>query len=365
MPRDLTHVIIADDILKRSKDSWAKGVAEQSTAMHMGAIAHDSFLYGPSPKLSTKMHGGFGDDPRSPALAMLDDVRAEKNPELKAKKKAFAFGYLSHMAVDSVFHPFVYSVSGSQVPENNSSKEGEDLAKARHRYAETWLDVHFLREKGLTFNNFRPMRKIVHNIGDSRMLADFFCKNYQKAYHIDRDVSSDFRRGMLVQLAIGKVTQNQNIGSMLRRLDDYTGGKLKLAVSGFYQNDRQIPELMTSFTSFTHPVTGETVHKNLNDLTEESIVCGTKYMRAAESYIKTGDRSAFMRAVSDRNLDTGVGNTKLADIKKARPADIQDLKGTKFNAFMAEKPVKKMPSGVKNEAVRQRIKQSLNSCGRS
>ena len=67
MPRDLTHVIIADDILKRSKDSWAKGVAEQSTAMHMGAIAHDSFLYGPSPKLSTKMHGGFGDDPRAPA----------------------------------------------------------------------------------------------------------------------------------------------------------------------------------------------------------------------------------------------------------------------------------------------------------
>ena len=67
MPRDLTHIIIADDILKRSKDSWAKGVAEQSTAMHMGAIAHDSFLYGPSPKLSTKMHGGFGDDPRAPA----------------------------------------------------------------------------------------------------------------------------------------------------------------------------------------------------------------------------------------------------------------------------------------------------------
>ena len=364
MPRDLTHVIIADDILKRSKDSWAKGVAEQSTAMHMGAIAHDSFLYGPSPKLSTKMHGGFGDDPRAPALAMLDDVRAEKNPELKAKKKAFAFGYLSHMAVDSVFHPFVYSVSGSQVPENNTSKEGEDMAKARHRYAETWLDVHFLREKGLTFNNFRPMRKIVHNIGDSRMLADFFCKNYQKAYHIDRDVSSDFRRGMLVQLAVGKVTQNQNIGSMLRRLDDYTGGKLKLAVSGFYQNDRQIPALMESFKSFKHPVTGEVVHKNLHDLTEEAIVCGTKYIRAAEKYLATGDRAAFLKAVPNKNLDTGVENTKLADIKQVDPADLQALKGVKFKAFLSKGGVKKMHSGAKNEALRQRINAGFKSLGR-
>ena len=361
MPRDLTHVIIADDILNRSTDSWAREIAGQSVAMHMGAITHDSFLYGPSPKLSTKMHGGFGDDTRAPALAMLNDVRAEKNPELKAKKKAFAFGYLSHMAVDAVFHPFVYSVSGSQVPENNTSKEGEDLAKARHRYAETWLDVHFMQEKGLTFDNFRPMRKIVRNIGDSRMLADFFCKNYQKAYNIDRDVSSDFRRGMLVQLAIGKVTQNQSIGGMLRRLDEYTGGKLKLAVSGFYQDDRKMPELMTAFDSFAHPVTGETVRKNLHDLTEESVARGTKYMRAAESYVKTGDRAAFLRAVPNCNLDTGVENTRLADIKKARPADIQALKGTKFQAFMAEKPVKKMPSGATNEAVRRRVRQSLSS----
>lgn len=364
MPRDLTHVIIANEIVSRSKESWAKDAARESTAMHMGAITHDSFLYGPSPKLSTKMHGGFGDDPRAPVLTMLDDVRAEKDSALKAKKKAFALGFLSHMAVDTVFHPFVYSVSGSQVPENNTSKEGEDLAKARHRYAETWLDVHFMRENGLTFDNFRPMRKIVHNIGDSRMLADFFCKNYEKAYKIDRDVSSDYRKGMLVQLAVGKVTQNQTVGGILRRLDEYTGGKLKLAVSGFYQNDRQIPDLMVSFKSFTHPVTGQTVHKDLNALTEESIACGTEYMRAAESYIRTGDRTAFMRAVPNCNLDTGVGNTKLVDIKKARVADIQDLKGSKFAAFMAKGAVKKMHSGAKNEALRQRMNISLKSRGR-
>lgn len=359
MPRDLTHVIIADDIIERSADVWAKDIAMQKTAMHMGAITHDSFLYGPSPKLSTKMHGGFGDDTRAPVLAMLDDVRGEKDSELKIKKKAFAFGYLSHMATDTVFHPFVYSLSGSQVPENNTSKEGEDLAKARHRYAETWLDVHFMREKGLTFDNFRPMRKIVHNIGDSRMLADFFCKSYQKAYNIDRDVSSDFRRGMLVQLAVGKVTQNQTIGGILRRIDDYTDGKLKLAVSGFYQNDRQIPELTVSFKSFRHPVTGAVVHKDLKALTEESVACGTKYMRAAESYIKTGDRQAFLRVVPNCNLDTGVRDTKLADIKKARAADIQALKGVKFSAFMAKGGIKKMHSGARNETARLRLNLSM------
>lgn len=364
MPRDLTHVIIADEILKRSKEPWAKRAAYNATALHMGAISHDSFLYSPTAKLSTKIHGGFGDDTRNVVVTMLDDVRAEQNAEIKAKKQAFAFGYLTHMAADTVFHPFIYSVSGSQVPENNTSKEGEDMAKARHRYAETWLDVHFMQEKGLTFDNFRPLRKIVHNIGDSRMLADFFCKNYEKAYSLNRDVSSDYRRGMLVQLAVGKVTQNQTVGGILRRLDEYTGGKLKLAVSGFYQNDRQIPALMESFKSFKHPVTGEVVHKNLHDLTEEAIVCGTKYIRAAEKYLATGDRAAFLKAVPNKNLDTGVENTKLADIKQVDPADLQALKGVKFKAFLSKGGIKKMHSGAKNEALRQRINTGFKSFGR-
>ena len=78
MPRDLTHVILADDIRGCLPAETRQCAETCESAFHMGAISHDSFLYGSNPKLSTKMHGGFGDDTRSVVLEMLDDIRKEK-----------------------------------------------------------------------------------------------------------------------------------------------------------------------------------------------------------------------------------------------------------------------------------------------
>lgn len=346
MPRDLTHVILADDIRGCLPAEIRRCAETCESAFHMGAISHDSFLYGSDSKLSTKMHGGFGDDTRGVVLEMLDDIRKEKDPARQAAEKAFVYGFLTHSAVDSVFHPFVYSVSGSQVRENNPDEKHVKLAKTRHRYVETWLDVHFLRQKKRRLSTFKPLKKMIDDHKNREIAADFFCRNYQKAFKIDDDLTRVYKNSMAVQLFIGRVTRNQTIGKALRRLDNFLDGRLGMAVSGFYQQDRQMPSKLKDFDSFKHPVTGQTVRKTLDGLTQDAVRRGTDFILAAEKYIANGNKREFLKAVPNVNLDTGIENTKLADIKQAEPVSVEELKGEKLKKF-ALSGFKTMPSGAR------------------
>lgn len=347
MPRDLSHVILADDVREKLPADIAKCIDANKTAYHMGAVSPDSFLFGSNPKLSTRMHGGLGDDTRGLVLEMLDDVRNEKNKKLQERKKAFVFGYLTHMAVDSAFHPFVYSVSGSQVPENNPDEEHVRLAKTRHRYVETWLDMHFINQKGYDFDNYRPLRKIVANVGNRREMTDFFCKSYQKNFGIEGDLRKTYKNSMTMQLFLGKVTKNQTLGKVLRRLDNFLDGRLGMAVSGFYQKDRKIPEKLTDFSSYKHPVTGKTVYASIDNLTQDALDRSAALIAAADRYAANGSRMEFMHAVPNINLDTGIADTKLGDIKLAEPLAVSELKGAKLEAFKRAGGIRTMPSGAR------------------
>ncbi len=347
MPRDLTHVMLANDIRDRLPAEVRQSVDACETVFHMGAISHDSFLYGPESELSTKMHGGYGDDTRGVVLEMLDDIRKEKDPEKQAAEKAFVYGFLTHAAVDSVFHPFVYSVAGSQVRKNNPDEDHVKLAKIRHRYVETWLDVHFLKQKKKSLMTFKPLKKLVDDHKDRKTAADFFCRNYQKAFKIDDDLNVLYQSSMAVQLFIGRVTKNKTMGKLLHRLDDFLDGQLGMAASGFYQHGRQMPPKLKDFESFKHPVTGETVYNTLSGLTQDAVQRGTDFILAAEKYIENGNKREFLKAVPNFNLDTGVENTELSDIKLTNPLSVEELKGKKLKKF-ARSGFKTMPSGAQS-----------------
>ncbi len=148
MPRDLPHIIPADDIREKLPAEMSKKLSSNKTAYHMGAISHGRFLYGPSPKLPTKIHGGPGDDTRKILRTLPDGVRRETDPEARNAPKAFTFGLLPPIAADTAFHPLVYRVSGRPLPENSPSDKDVRPAEARHRCTETWPAMHFLEKKG-------------------------------------------------------------------------------------------------------------------------------------------------------------------------------------------------------------------------
>ena len=334
MPRDITHIILADEAAEVIK---SKEIIDNPHAFHMGCVAEDSFLYSLSPKLSTRLHGGLGDDIRLVVLEMMKQIRKEKNPDKQAEQKAFVCGYLSHMVVDFTFHPLIYSISGSHIKSPDRSPEEIARSKACHRYAETWLDLYLMRDKNLSFKNFRPFRKIVTNIAMRVRLDDFFTDCYQAALKAKKftwgdnfDLQSQFHNGMTRQFFVDKITKNHNIGKIMRKLDNVLRGRLKLYTSGFYNFRGKIPQRLTAGT-FVHPATGEVVHKSIADLEKDAVNCSVKYFKAVDDYIKTGDAEAFLKAVPNINGDTGIENTTLKDINPKITPDLAAMTGENIN----------------------------------
>lgn len=179
-----------------------------------------------------------------------------------------------------------------------------------------------MKDKNLSFKNFRPFRKIITQTAMRFRLDDFFTDCYQDALKAKKNTWGDnfelqaqFHEGMTLQFLVDKITQNQTIGKILRRLDQISHGKLKLYTSGFYDFDKDIPQRLTA-GSFIHPQTGETVNKSIKDLEKDALVCSIKFIRAADDYIKSGNKEAFLAAVPNIHFDTGTVNSKLSDIRK-------------------------------------------------
>lgn len=333
MPRDITHIILADEAAEKLQN---QDIFDHIDALHMGCLADDSFLYSLSPQLSSKLHGAGKVDTRAIILAMMDDLQTEKKAARLAEKKAFIYGFLCHMAADVTFHPLVYSISGAHQVENDKQKKM--LAKACHRYAETWLDLHFMREKKLSFKNFRPFRKIITNLPMRMRLDDFFTDSLQNVLNAKKytwgdnfDLQAQFHYSMIRQLFTNKITQNQTIGGMLRKLDRVLHGKLKLFTSGFYDFEGDIPQRLTA-GSFIHPVTGQRINKSIKDLENDAVKISVQYIRAADDYIRSKDKEAFCQAVRNFNCDTGMENSTPNDFKKTIAPDWVAMEGKTIKA---------------------------------
>lgn len=341
MPRDITHIILADEAAKLIKN---KDIINHPEAFHMGCVADDSFLYSLSPQLSSRLHGMRGDDTRTIVLEMMNELKKEKKPDRVAEKKAFIYGYLCHMAVDVTFHPLIYSISGAhQIEKKDRLKRA--LAKASHRYAETWLDLYFMREKKLSFKNFRPFRKIITKMAMRIRLDDFFTDCYQNALKAKKitwgdnfDLQAQFHAGMTRQFFIDKITQNQTIAKVLKKMDKVFHGGLRLYTSGFYDFSGEIPQRLTA-GSFIHPVTGEVVEKSIKDLEADAVKCCVKFIRAADDCIKSDKQENFLKVVRNFNLDTGTENGLPSDFRATITPDfvseevkrMQDSKRSHFH----------------------------------
>ena len=328
MPRDITHVILADEAAKIIE---SQAISNHPEAFHMGCLADDSFLYSLSPQLSSKLHGAEKVDTRAIILAMMDDLDNEKKSSRLAEKKAFIYGFLCHMAADVAFHPLIYSISGAHQVENDKQKKM--LAKACHRYAETWLDLHFMREKNLSFKNFRPFRKIITNLPMRMRLDDFFTDSLQNVLKAKKytwgdnfDLQAQFHCSMIRQLFVNKITQNQTIAGVLRKLDRVLHGKLKLYTSGFYDFSKDVPQRLTA-GSFIHPVTGERINKSIKDLEQDAVTNSVQYIQAADNYISSKDKEAFCQAVRNFNCDTGMENSTPKDFSKTITPDWAAMEG--------------------------------------
>lgn len=145
MPGLLTHHLLAGALADDLKGTvFEEPLDHCPEYLYLGAVFHDALFYVSSrekgarfKRQGTRLHGLKGEDTLFLPRGLLREAAGEgrSGPE-REPLLAFTAGLISHIAADTVFHPFVFYFSGPL---------SAPLTKLGHRRLETLMDLFFSR----------------------------------------------------------------------------------------------------------------------------------------------------------------------------------------------------------------------------
>ena len=236
-------------------------------------------------ELGEIIHGRYGNDNSVHVLWMLERCVTLKEEAPSSLPPLFAFlcGYLTHVAADTVFHPYVYSVSGNYYHSDLAERTN---AEARHRLFETMLDFHILNMRNQSLRDFRLLNRI--NPGKHKNdLLQFFShgmanavdeegRNMPDPSNIHWITERSFKRSRTM---IG-MFHNRPLLRGLRTLNRRMNGKIShISNLGYVRNHPAQQQLrFTELGPAPHPVTGEDYGGPVGELLERSTTRGKDFL---------------------------------------------------------------------------------------
>ncbi|NVM57555.1 MAG: zinc dependent phospholipase C family protein [Desulfobacterales bacterium] len=178
MPKELTHILIARDVLKHLKGSAKQHIArvieKNLPAFYLGAIIPDAFFYDVAPfrkmcqdyvQISRALHLKERLKNDQKAVSFFDAIAA--NPHAWHLKAAFAAGIVTHTVSDRIIHGVIdhYTIRWRQ--------KGS-LAMASHRQLETLIDMLLMQQLHLHPRDFRLKRIVDVNQSAEDCLFRFY-----------------------------------------------------------------------------------------------------------------------------------------------------------------------------------------------
>jgi hypothetical protein len=179
-----------------------------------------------------------------------------------------------------------------------------------HRLVESWLDLLMLQRFEKTRNNFDPLKTIRANNMTNLDCLHFFAESFKTAWRIEGDVGRYLRRFYTVQMLLGRLFPSRTATTAIALLNRLTKGRLRAFTVLFYPTrSEHMPTGLFEFQNFRHPVTGQTIDSNLDQLWNEARELGTRLLiRAAD--IRAGEAPASLDTVLEgRSLNIGLSKT--------------------------------------------------------
>ncbi len=159
MPKELTHILIAQDVLKELKGSGqqllAQVIKENLPAFYLGAIIPDAFFYYVIPfpripqdcvQIPRALHSKETLKNDQKAVSFFDAIAVD--PHVWHLTLAFAAGIVTHTVSDRIIHGVI---------DHYTTTRGEkgSIAIASHRQLETLIDMVLLQQSRQHPRDFR------------------------------------------------------------------------------------------------------------------------------------------------------------------------------------------------------------------
>jgi hypothetical protein len=318
MGKELSHILCADQSSNSLTGAASQGryhsiLKEFPSSYHLGAIAADTYFYavklpfesGAPHRFGDRIHGAEGDDTSGPAHEMLKGLRNRPNDPLFGEKAAFLGGFLTHIALDSILHPYVYHVSGDYYA---ACPVEQREARVRHRLIETWFDLHLLRNSSMNLQACGFMAGIRRNGVRNLELLKFFLEACEKSLSIDPASWRDLKRGYRVQMLLNSAFKSPTAARILRRTDRLMGGRLQSFLALFYPGEScEVPREIIHFDMFRHPVTGNRMQGGFQDLWIQARERSVDFLQSVEKFLFCGEGDDDIRnAIQGYNLCSGL-----------------------------------------------------------
>jgi len=154
MPKEITHWAIATTAKKNLHYKPIKDVIDDNYAAFLaGVVAYDIPYYSRgeySPILGEKadeLHGVKICNVWEPIINLLQNDSVDEDGDISDFLFSFILGCISHIIIDSSYHPFIYYVTGSYYDEDIHKRNKAVIA---HRQLECQLDLYYMEKLNYT-----------------------------------------------------------------------------------------------------------------------------------------------------------------------------------------------------------------------
>ncbi|MCP4624632.1 MAG: zinc dependent phospholipase C family protein [bacterium] len=289
-----THLWAAEQIKSRIKIRIIEEtIVSNLDYYHLGAIFPDVLFYSRDPGVRAVayfLHGETGVPTNEFIFEVLDPIREMRDE----KNLAFIWGFLTHCALDIVFHPVVIFYSGYD-PEDDRNRQLQ--CDYLHLHIETIIDRHF--NKGI----------FLENIINPTIVNNLLIPPIQNITR--QDIKNCLKRQIFYFRLI-----HSRLYYIIFKVCAHMGLVDKRLIAGFYANlkveTRKLPEKL----NYRDIISGSDRKAILENLMEDAVNMAVEMVEAAYNYYMGRiSKESCKHTIAGKNLDTGRVNKTRADIR--------------------------------------------------
>lgn len=316
MPDILTHLVCAHETLSQLSEDVREILDANRNIYNLGAQGPDLFFYyKPQPWLDSKEMSSYGHTIHthninsffiSGANRIRQSIMADPIGFFKSDKKntalhmefAYLAGFLSHYALDTIGHPFIFYFSGVNSGYN-------------HKYFECIVDTLISDiYNGKSIKVHKTAKAVSLTKHESHVISMFLSKTIRDTFNINiepKDLSrciSDMEKTLRALYDPMKIKK-----SPLRLLDGVSKAKGKIVTARFpAKYDVTVDHLNIKKQQWFHPCDKNIVyHESFLELLKKSISYSHELIKALSHYlIHTEAKDNFEALIGNKKYDTGL-----------------------------------------------------------
>lgn len=285
MPDAYTHAHVAMNIAKEVSSSF---ITKNYKHYIIGSQGPDPYFYNNflpwksanySYSIGSKMH-------HKDTKKLLEELIKNANED---ETKALVLGMLTHYALDTSAHPYIYYVTGLY---NSRTKEN----RGTHLELERAIDNIIIEREGNNPRLFNIGKAIFPKTTFKKDTIDCLSKSLNKVYkttnggEIYDESYRDFRY-QFTHLAYDPLGIKKQVYKLL---DKFIDSSIKYsAISHFKIRIEGIDYMNLEKKTWYHPITNEASNETFYDLMHKAEIFGTSLVKETLNYFETGNNKIF------------------------------------------------------------------------